>query len=92
MDSFFAEIPGSPARRLYLYRDDAGGEAGTVRGWNFVVDQFDQAGKPSPLWDTWAETFAEILMYPPEYANEPINWRRTETKEAVVIADLRFDD
>lgn len=86
MDSFIADAPGPPRRRFYIYRDPADGAPGSVRGWCFVVDEYDASGEPQPLRDSWEETFTEIMRYPSLYADGELVWRREDTGETVDLA------
>jgi hypothetical protein len=42
-----------------------------------------------PLFDSWAQTFEEIVRYPDNYAPREIVWRRVDTGEVVDIYSLQ---
>ena len=90
-NAFVADSEGSPRRRLYIKQERPVTPTdlpGTVSGWLFVISDVDAAGEESPHWDTWEETFEEILRYPPEYAPRSIVWRRSLTGEVVDLYSL----
>lgn len=78
--------PVNERRRAFIYRDPEGGAEGTVRGWCFVVEKLDADGTPTPIWDTWEETFEEILRYPPGWLSGEMIWR-DEKDDFVKIED-----
>lgn len=87
-DAFVAEVLRPSHRRLYVYRDGYVGDSTALRGWNFVVEALADDGSVAPIFDTWEETFLEILRYPGEYASEAPLWRRPHNAELVVLEDL----
>ncbi|WP_133162155.1 hypothetical protein [Hyphococcus luteus] len=89
--SYKAEYVGPPKRYLYLTKElpipnDAPPEM--VSGWVFVVDEEDKNGEIQPLWDTWEETYREIIRYPEVYAPKDITWVNDDTGEPVDIYNL----
>jgi hypothetical protein len=91
LDTFVAEQIGPPRRRYWIARDPdpADGPPNSVRGWAFIYDELGPDGQWTPGWDTWEESFCEILRYPPEYATEPLLWRRESTGDAVDLTSLK---
>jgi hypothetical protein len=58
-------------------------------GWSFVVSTFGDGDEERPLADRWEMTFLEILRYPEEYSEKPIQWRRQDTGENVCLRGLQ---
>ncbi|WP_375205400.1 hypothetical protein [Hyphococcus sp.] len=89
--AFVAEWEGPPRRRLYLCQDlplpnDAPPEM--ISGWTFQFDVQNEDGEWRPGWDTWEETYSEIIMYPPAYAPKDIEWFDVDSGKPVDIYNL----
>ncbi|MEO0817074.1 MAG: hypothetical protein AAFX86_07170 [Pseudomonadota bacterium] len=63
-----------------------------VSGWEIVIDQKDKHGSWEPLWDTWEETFARALLYPPEYLSGHPQWFDREINEPADLHSLEFEE
>jgi hypothetical protein len=60
-----------------------------LHGWCFAVEEAEDADVMRPLFDSWAQTFEEIVRYPDNYAPREIVWRRVDTGEVVDIYSLQ---
>ncbi|WP_152485785.1 hypothetical protein [Euryhalocaulis caribicus] len=90
MDDYYVAEAPSLKRRMYICEEREGpltGKPNVVSGWQFVVEEFDDNGKPRPLWDAWEEHYHEIIRYPEAYAPKDIIWKRNGTDEVVDIYD-----
>jgi hypothetical protein len=74
MDSLICDDEGPPKRRMFIYPDPPA-STGETSGWNFVVEETDSTGAAVPVWDTWEQTFAEIVRYPPLYSLKALHWK-----------------
>ena len=64
--SFVAEVE-QPRRRLRI--------ASSAQGWMFFVFDVDSAGAEHLSFDTWEDTWDEIVRYPEGHAPKAIVWR-----------------
>jgi hypothetical protein len=71
--AFTADAEGPPRLRLYIYRTEPQDDG--RRWWMFTVDEYDEQGRSSPLFDTLEPRFKDVLAYPARYASEPLEWR-----------------
>ena len=86
---FLADVTSPEPRRLYL--SHTGIEASSFGsfdwlGWTLAVSRFSESGEELPFRDHWEESLLEILRYPENYSDHPLEWRSTSSGEPV---DLR---
>lgn len=94
-NAFVADSQGPPRRRLYITQDPPLSWWGRLffgaSGWEFAVSDVDMFDEEAPVFDMWAETFDEILLYPVEYAPRDIVWRRRVDGEVVDLYKLKVE-
>lgn len=84
-DVFIAEQVGPPHRHFYISPENSDPEA-YPRWWRFVCED---EGVNEPVRSTVEAWFFEILRYPPEYASEPLIWRREFNGQVVSLEELQ---
>jgi len=47
--------------QLYLTKTYDITNIGPIEGWEFVVGEVDEDGNEEPFFDTWEETFDEVI-------------------------------
>ncbi|MEO1306126.1 MAG: hypothetical protein AAFV37_14225, partial [Pseudomonadota bacterium] len=94
-ECFVAIDDGPPKRRMWIVAHDQvppSAPAHHFSGWEIVIDEMSSVGDWEPLWDTIADTFAEALLYPPEYVSSQAQWRENKSGKPVDIFELEFEE
>lgn len=92
--AFTAQVSSPEPRRLYLSHTGIGPSSfGPFEnlGWELVVTKVLQSAEEEPLHDHWEETLLEVLRYPSNYSDEPLQWCWSDTGELADLAALQPD-
>ena len=92
--SFHLLVPTQPRRKIYIYSDDLPPEnaIGEDPGWWVVVNEINDKGEETTIFDTVEFSFERILMYAEDYAPKSTSWIDENTGEVANIYDLEFEE
>jgi uncharacterized protein (DUF433 family) len=74
---YVADVGGAPRRRMRIWSEES--------GWMFLVEEISENGVEHPAFDTWEESWEEILRYPEAHAARDAIWREERSGKVVDI-------
>lgn len=89
---FIADVASPEPRRLYLAHTGIDRSSfGSLNwlGWELVARTLSATGDEQRLMDHWEESLLEILRYPDDYSDEPVDWRWENTGEPANLHELQ---
>lgn len=89
----FIAVVTSPQPRL-LYLTHTGIDRSSFGsldwlGWELAANIVSATGEEQSVMDHWEETFLEILRYPEEYSDQPLDWRWEHSGDPVNLRQMQ---